>query len=220
MAVIKPDALLDVSRLAPPLDFYYWHGLLCVRIYPEHIEQPGTPAQLATWSAMTKAHEAWALLLPEDRAAFKDFTRNSPRTGRDLFMKRYLRSTADLGPLIPVFYNIKILGGFGGLDVTYLSNVPCTSYCRHGTQPGGYLPPLWRWDPAGVCIRGGRFTRRLRLVLKFPSKTSETPPTPTKTHHVFIPGPSPPSTTSLQIVHDSPQPEARLMITGTYTYTL
>jgi hypothetical protein len=90
MAKVDGCDLSKIGRFGKTLDFYYWKGILCVRMFPRKAKQPGTPDQLKTWEALRYANAEFNRLAQQERDAFKFLSNPSQMSGRDLFLKMIL----------------------------------------------------------------------------------------------------------------------------------
>lgn len=156
----KPDFSI-VGRLKPPLDFYQWLGIWCVRVYPLHIHQPGTPAQQETWNAMLACVDDYNELAAVDRKAWHRFVRDSHRSGKDLFYRLHLKGQTDAAqPWSQVFLD-SVSQLMGMVTIRFKTDKLCKctlSYCWNKQQKTAYY-----WRKEGYCIRGRKFIRKRRL---------------------------------------------------------
>lgn len=75
------------------LDYYYWMGIPCVRKWPTIPPYPRSPAEIATQTAFTWAASNWKNLTQPVQEAFNYMARNTPLTGKDIFIKSYLSTS-------------------------------------------------------------------------------------------------------------------------------
>ena len=150
-----------VGRLKPPLDFYMWKGIWCVRCYPEHIKQPGTPEQKATWCAMLATVDDWNAQGKIDKKAWKTLIRKAGRTGRDFHGRLHLREQT-LGTKPWTIYLLQEVKWIEGKSIIKFSSStkakPQIDWCFDSENIKAY----W-WHFEGYCMRGRKYARRYSL---------------------------------------------------------
>lgn len=150
-----------VGRLKPPLDFYRYKGVWCVRYYPERIKQPGTEAQKATWCAMLATVDDWNTQGHIDKVAWKTLVRDANRTGRDFQGRLHLKD--QISGLKPwtIFLLKSVMWQEGNVTITFNTNtwaIPKIEWCFDDENKRAY----W-WYDIGYCIRGRKWTRKFKL---------------------------------------------------------
>ena len=80
-----------ISGYKGTLDFYVHRGLNCVRKWPQSPGHNRSPAVMTGWTAFSYAAAEWKHLSPAVQQAYNQYSTNSGLTGRDLFMRAYIR---------------------------------------------------------------------------------------------------------------------------------
>lgn len=150
-----------VGRLKPPLDFYKWKGVWCVRYYPERIKQPGTEAQKATWCAMLATVDDWNTQGLIDKVAWKTLVRDANRTGRDFHGRLHLKD--QISGLRPwcIFLLTGVTWDGDNAMVDFCCDreaLPKLEWCYDDDNRRAY----W-WYDIGYCIRGHTWARKFNL---------------------------------------------------------
>jgi len=79
-----------ISGFKGKLDFYYWMGIPCVRMWPSKIGPNRSPSVMSTWAAFTYAARSWTDLPPDIQELYNFMASDTILTGRDLFARSYL----------------------------------------------------------------------------------------------------------------------------------
>ncbi len=177
-----------VGRLKPPLDFYKWKGIWCVRYYPEHIKQPGTEAQKATWCAMLATVDDWNTQGNIDKVAWKTLVRNANRTGRDFHGRLHLKDQISGSKPWTIFLLESVRWRGDDVKIWFTANnfaVPKLNWCYDDDNRRAY----W-WFDVGYCIRGRKWTRKFNLYENWKESYSWTFPNFDKRYNKTILTPS------------------------------
>ena len=93
MAVItKMPSAAIVNGFKGTLDFYVHQGTLCVRKWPSSPGHNRAPAVEAQWSIFTTATRLWNELSQDIREAYNQMAAGLHLTGRDIFVKGYIKT--------------------------------------------------------------------------------------------------------------------------------
>lgn len=93
MAIItKLPGLKIIDGFKGVLDFYVYMGKVVVRTWPKKPSMPRSPASTATALVFGYAAHYWNALSPEIQQAYNDTASGSSLTGRDLFVKSFIKS--------------------------------------------------------------------------------------------------------------------------------
>jgi len=150
-----------IGRLKPPLDYYQWKGMWVARIYPVHIQQPGTVAQRKTWDNMNIAVDGWNDLGKRDRVAFRILVRDSHRSGKDFYYRIHLMKEGNTSypwGQIKIQHLDWFFWGARGIFKTVLRCHIHMGWCNGSEQR-----KAWGWLKEGYCIRGRKWIRKRRL---------------------------------------------------------
>lgn len=92
MAIIK-EMLGEkvISGFKGTLDFYYYMGVPCCRAWPKSPGSNRTPAVQAGWALFANASREWDNLSPEVRRTYEELATGSALSGRDMFMRAYMK---------------------------------------------------------------------------------------------------------------------------------
>jgi hypothetical protein len=151
-----------IDRYGKILDFYYWKGILCVRMYPRKVTQPGTPDQKKTWEALKYANEEYNALAQNERDAWGKIAEPSQMTGRDFFIKTILKGYAKYGPN-HARLTIRFRPEWTGIVTVTLEKTP---NCKVRLM-GMYYYNVWKalyWKEITPTLRGKKMLRRWELV--------------------------------------------------------
>lgn len=92
MAIIATMPSLNIiSGYKGVLDFYVCMGIKCVRKWPSSPGHDRSPPVMAQWPVFTVAAKEWKHLSAAVQRAYNQYATNSGLTGRDLFMRAYIR---------------------------------------------------------------------------------------------------------------------------------
>jgi len=80
-----------ISGFKGILDFYYWMGIPCVRTWPRKVGTNRALPVTKTWSAFSYCAKEWKNLSPEVQQSYVDFAGPGGLSGRDCFMRAYLK---------------------------------------------------------------------------------------------------------------------------------
>jgi hypothetical protein len=171
MAKVKDCNLALIDKLGPDVDFYYWKNILCVRMMPKKVRQPGTPDQKDTWRALRYANDEYNLLGQNERDAYKYLAAPSQMSGRDLFIKMVLQNWKEYGPN----YNhsrIRFLDHSPDYyRIGFFKNTGCSvTVCGMTSEQ---VPRVCQWREIGVTLRGKRMLRRWNLFLHPENATTQ-----------------------------------------------
>ncbi len=73
------------------IDFYFYMGVPCFRMWPRSPGKKRAPAVMATWSAFAYSAQEWNNLSPTLRDAYNKMAGDSGLSGRDVFSRAYLK---------------------------------------------------------------------------------------------------------------------------------
>lgn len=90
--ITKLPGMDIISGFKGTLDFYVHMGQPCVRSWPKSPGHDRAPLVQAQWPAFTIASKAWAYLAPEVQSAYNRMSAGLRLTGRDIFIKSYIKS--------------------------------------------------------------------------------------------------------------------------------
>jgi len=161
VAKVKGCDLSKIGRYGRQLDFYYWKGVLCVRMFPKKAKQPGSPDQVKTWDALRYANAEFNRLEQQERTAFKFLANPSQMSGRDLFLKTILESYGSRGEkLCRIQIRIVLATDDAfGIHVTKSINAPLVV----GGLTEQDKAKLLEWREISPTLRGKRLLRRWEL---------------------------------------------------------
>ena len=162
MAKVEGCNLALIDRLGPELDFYYWKGILCCRMMPRKVKQPGTPEQRKTWECLQYANDEYNSLGQQARDCFIRLAAPSQMTGRDLFIKSILNYCSELG-----FHHARIGIGFlpnpwGTVQLRLVKQPNCKVRLM-GMNQGNLWLALY-WKEITPTLRGKKMLRRWELI--------------------------------------------------------
>lgn len=80
-----------ISGFRGVLDFYYYMGIACVRRWPKSPGKVRNANVMSTWAAFTNASREWNYLSAAVRRTYEEMSTGSGLSGRDLFMRGYLK---------------------------------------------------------------------------------------------------------------------------------
>lgn len=133
-----------------------------MRVYPIHINQPGTPEQQKTWDSMLIAVDGWNDLNTKDKDAWKTIVRDAHRTGKDFYYRLHLKGQPeDIMPWAQISVTSWLWEGdtitiiFGTQNKLKLT----ANYCDETEQRKS-----WWWGTEGYCIRGRKMVRKRNLL--------------------------------------------------------
>ena len=155
----KPDPML-IGKLGKDLDFYYYLGIPCVRIMPQRMRQPGTPAQVETWNAFRQSLSGYADLEQEDRQAFKRLAAGSHMSGRDFYQKWIMEGWKKRGDNFAYSRaNFQVFPN--GVNIIFYKLVDASMilYFMTEKERERYI----FWEEGSPCIRGRKWRRRWYL---------------------------------------------------------
>jgi len=75
------------------IDFYLWKGIPCARKWPTWRPYRFSPVQQENQAAFAYAVALWPTLDPIVKAQWNSMAGGTARTGRDLFLRAYLKGT-------------------------------------------------------------------------------------------------------------------------------
>jgi hypothetical protein len=73
------------------VDFYEWRGIPVARRWPRSPRSPRAPAVQAQYNRFIYAAREWPNLSPTVQEAYKKMSQGSGLSGRDIFMKGYIK---------------------------------------------------------------------------------------------------------------------------------
>ena len=92
MAIVERSLHKEIYQsLKGVIDFYYYKGLLCARMYPQHCRQPGTDLQKKTWTALKESSKNRHLITKHDMEGFRNLAGGSHLTWYDLYKKVFMK---------------------------------------------------------------------------------------------------------------------------------
>lgn len=161
MAKVQGCDLSKIGKYGDTLDFYFWNGILCARMYPKKAKQPGTDAQKKTWEALKFANKRYKVITKTEREAWKFLASPSQMTGKDFFLKTILEEYQERGEN---YCHIWIEKGTSYSDTITLTlnktkNAPVLF---SGMTPRG-KENLLSWEEITPTLRGKKFLRRWEL---------------------------------------------------------
>jgi len=80
-----------ISGYKGTLDFYVHRGIQCVRKWPQSPGKLRSPPVTQQWPIFTAAAKEWKHLSAAVQEAYNQYATDSGLTGRDLFMRAYIR---------------------------------------------------------------------------------------------------------------------------------
>lgn len=75
------------------VDFYYWMGIPCARVWPRSQGKSQTPESVAQWPIFKTAAKLWGELSPEVKTAYNEMASVTNLTGKDMFFRGYISGT-------------------------------------------------------------------------------------------------------------------------------
>lgn len=80
-----------ISGFKGTLDYYYYMGVACVRLWPASPGHKRSPGVMAGWASFTYAVGEWNNLSPTLRDAYNKMAGDSGLSGRDVFSRAYMK---------------------------------------------------------------------------------------------------------------------------------
>lgn len=99
MAKLKNlPALATIDGFKGTIDYYMWRGIPCARKWPTWHTRTPTPAEAANQQRFSYANRLWSSASTVVKNACNEMAIGTPWTGKDLFVKGYLKGM-DYGDL-------------------------------------------------------------------------------------------------------------------------
>jgi hypothetical protein len=148
MAIIQePLSKEEFQSLKGTVDFYYWKGILCARMYPQNVKQPGTPAQQLVWEAQRNRWIDARRLSEEDKRAWKRLCGSSALTWIDTYGSQYLKGYSIRGRRPPVFSNCSLNVSEGQVVLCIVCSEPCEVRIYWTRKKLEQRELNWEWIP-------------------------------------------------------------------------
>jgi len=120
------------GRFDGALDFYFWKGIPCVRLWPKKYAGIISKSQTASYKAFSAIGKMKTDIPPEIRENFKEWAAGSSWTWSDLFTSRAMEYWTATGELPPAISNPTITYGSGLKHIIMQTNTPQQPWvCRH-----------------------------------------------------------------------------------------
>ena len=176
----------QIARLGPDFDFYYWKTIPVVRIYPQHIRQPGTEAQCKTWEAMLAAIDGWGITPTYEKTLWSAFVGDSHRSGKDLYYRLVLSREASFPKSWCNWRLMEWRYEPGLLYLYYETDRECIGRLFYTPSFSTTPPTPWKWIFDHRYLRGRRWLRRFKLRENYQESIDEDAPAPQLTHEFWV----------------------------------
>lgn len=90
--LVKLPSLAVINGFKGTIDFYLNMGIPCARSWPSSPGHDRAPAVEEQWPIFTTATRLWNELSQEVRDAYKQMASGLHLTGRDIFIKGYIKT--------------------------------------------------------------------------------------------------------------------------------
>lgn len=80
-----------ISGFKGTLDYYFYMGVPCVRLWPRSPGHIRSPAVMEGWAPFSYAAREWNNLSPAIRRTYEIMAGDSGLSGRDMFQRAYMK---------------------------------------------------------------------------------------------------------------------------------